>query len=148
MFNPYKPSKEKSDKTKKSLRDLFKKTVENPGGYELIYTYNMVEKNYIIFKRTIFSNYIFGYDKNYEKFVVVSFSGDNNEFYTGEEEYFTKDDIISFKKNMLGKHTLKLKNGNSYKFLIGAYVTNLGGYTLPIIQEDEAKNLIKAIKNL
>lgn len=144
-----KPSQETSNKYTTLLQNLFNKTVKNAGDYEMVYVYDNVTKNYIIFTKNITTNYLLGFKPGQDQFVIFQFAdeNENDNFTAGQAEYFGRNDIAGFKKNMFGKHVLELKNGKKYKFIIAPFTANIpGAYTVPVLQETQALRLQEALK--
>ena len=145
----FKPKQQDSDKHNEILKNLVATSVQNPAEYNnFIYGYNQTKKLLII---TVWHNYVLAYNDSFDKFVLFTLHDDheNGNWQLGERIFFTKDEIVSFKKNITAKHVLELKNGNTYKFVLAPYIPNsLGSFLMPIIQEEKVTSILNKIKAL
>jgi len=145
----FKPKQQESDQHTEILRNLLASTLPNPEEYSnFVYAYNQTKKLLFI---TVWHNYVLAYNNAFDKFVLFSLHDDdeNGTWELGEKTFFTKAEITSFKKNLMAKHILELKDGDTHKFYLQPYIPNtMGSYLMPIIQEDKVEQLLQKIKNL
>lgn len=145
----FKPSVAQSEKYTVIMRQLLDKSVTNPLDYQFIHVYNFVTKHYIIFKRSITTNYILAYTESMNQFALLHIADrqENDHFTVEEKVIFSRNDIVSFKKNLFGKHVLKLNDGSEYRFYVQPYIPAVPGtFTLPVLQEEKVGFFLQAIK--
>jgi hypothetical protein len=93
-------------------------------------------------------HYLFAHTKAMTDFVVcpIAVNGDNN-YSLGDPIKFKADDIISFKKSIMGNHNLKLKNGTNLKMTFPPY-TIKGSYQITVKQKEAVQTLTSFAKNI
>lgn len=145
----FKPSVAQSEKYTVIMRQLLDKSVTKPLDYQFIHVYNFVTRHYIIFKRSMTTNYILAYTESMNQFALLHIADrqENDHFTVEEQVIFSRNDIVSFKKNLFGKHVLKLHNGREYRFYVQPYIAAVPGtFTLPVLQEEKVGFFLQAIK--
>jgi len=145
----FKPSVAQSEKYTVIMHQLLDKSVTNSTDYQFIHVYNFVTKHYIIFKKSITTNYILAYTQAMDRFALLHIADrqESDHFTVEEKVIFSRNDIVSFKKNLFGKHVLKLNDGSEYRFYVQPYIAAVPGtFTLPVLQEEKVGFFLQSIK--
>ncbi|ULQ59556.1 hypothetical protein K7I13_13980 [Brucepastera parasyntrophica] len=138
----FKPNESKSAESWKIIRDGFAKKMGNTDKYVIAYGYFMKPG---IFSQNIY-RYIIGFSEADRELVIIPLDEDDN---PADALVLKKDDIISAKFGLQGNVKIKASGlQKELSFFVPGYSTETleSSYMLPILQEDEAAQFKKFIK--
>ena len=146
----YQPTNQVNSKNTELLRNLLETVIEKSQQYDnFVYAYSQSRKFLIL---TEWSSYLLAYDNSFDNFLISQLKdiNSNGQWTISGQKKFTRADIDSFRKSVLGQHTLKLKDGASYTFFLAPYIptTMDAKYALPIKQEEKIHSILGKIKSL
>jgi hypothetical protein len=137
----FRPSEEKSQKSRNLIREVFAKRIKDPSPYTVAYGYFV--KSGIFGQKS--SSFVVGFSDEMKEIVVIPTNSDMDE--AADAIRLRKDNIISAKFGLQGDVKIKSDmTDKELRFVVPPYTpTSLeSAYILPIIQEAEAfKRFVK-----
>jgi hypothetical protein len=132
------------------LRLLFDGSVKGGAEYRLVYGYHMRQRNYIVYRSTIVTNYAIGYKPGTRQLVAVPVSGDPGRLVAGEPAFIDENNYAGKRRSLQGSTVLKTTDGGKMAFIVLPKVTKLMTivYQLPVNQEQEYAYFDQFIKAL
>jgi hypothetical protein len=125
---------------KAAIHAAFESVVEDGRSYTKVYAAEIKQQNFIVFRRTIISNFAIGFRPGRTDLVIVPLDENNGTVTAGTPLTITDANRASVKKRDLqGRFVIKTTDGQSFKLSVLPSVPKITAafYQLPVDQKAE-----------